>query len=115
MGGRVLLIGGAGLVGRHVRAALGERDIVVTFYSDPIEGGIPLDLTDAAAVRACIAKTAPDTIVIAAAQPYVEACESDPSGTWRVNVEGPAIVRLAAPDYRSCEYWKRRSVHLLSG
>ena len=98
MGGRVLLIGGAGLVGRHVRAALGDRDVVVTFHSDPIEGGIPLDITDAAAVRACIAKTAPDTIVFAAAQPYVEACESDPSGTWRVNVEAPAIARLAAPD-----------------
>ncbi len=98
MGDRVLLIGAAGLVGRHVRAALGERDVVATFHSDPIEGGVALDITDAAAVRACIAETAPDTIVFAAAEPYVEACESDPSGTWRVNVEGPAIARLAVPD-----------------
>ena len=98
MGGRVLLIGGAGLVGRHVREALGERDVVTTFHSDPVEGGVPLDITDAAAVRACIARTAPDTIVFAAAQPYVEACESDPNGTWRVNVEAPAVARLAAPD-----------------
>lgn len=98
MSGRVLLIGGAGLVGRHVRAALGDRDVVTTFHSDPVEGGVPLDITDAAAIRAFVAKTAPDTIIVAAAQPYVEGCEIDPSGTWRVNVEAPAIVRLAAPE-----------------
>ena len=98
MGDRVLLIGGAGLVGRHVRAALGDRDVVTTFHRDPVDGGVPLDITDPAAVRSLIAKTRPDAIVLAAADPYVEGCERDPDGTWRVNVEAPAVIRLAAPD-----------------
>jgi dTDP-4-dehydrorhamnose reductase len=97
MGDRVLLIGGAGLVGRHVRKALGDREVTTTFHRDPVEGGVELDITDAAAVRALIEKVRPDTIVVAAADPYVEACERDPDGTWRVNVEAPAVIQLAAP------------------
>ena len=98
MGARVLVIGGAGLVGRHVRRALGDRDVTTTFHRDPVDGGIALDMTDPAAVRAIIARTRPDAIVLAAADPYVEGCERDPDGTWRTNVEAPAAIRLAAPD-----------------
>ena len=98
MGARVLVIGGAGLVGRHVRRALGDRDVTTTFHRDPVPGGVALDITDPVAVRAIVARTRPDAIVLAAADPHVEACERDPDGTWRVNVEAPAVIRLAAPD-----------------
>jgi dTDP-4-dehydrorhamnose reductase len=98
MGDRALLIGGAGLVGRHVRAALADRDVVTTFHHDPVESGIPLDITDPSAVRELIAKIQPSAIILAAADPHVEGCERDPDGTWRVNVEAPAVIRLAAPD-----------------
>ena len=81
-----------------MRAALRDRDVVTTFHRDPVEGGVPLDVTDPAAVRALIARVRPDAIVLAAADPYVEGVERDPDGTWKVNVEAPAVIRLAAPD-----------------
>lgn len=98
MDDRVLLIGGAGLVGRHVRAALGDRDVVTTYHREPVAGGVPLDITDPAAVRARIAATKPAAIILAAADPYVERCEREPEATRRINVAAPEVVRLAAPD-----------------
>ena len=97
MSDRVLLIGGAGLVGRHVRSALQGRDVVTTYHRDPVDG-VPLDITDAPAARRLIADVKPTAIVLAAADPYVEGCERDPLGTWHVNVEAPAVIRDAAPN-----------------
>src|SRR5260370_3916373 len=98
MSGRVLLIGAAGLVGRHVRAALEGREVVATYHRDPVEGGVALDITDAEAVRQIIAESKPTAIVLAAADPYVERCERDPLGTRRINVEAAAVIRDAAHD-----------------
>ena len=98
MGARVLVIGGAGLVGRHVRAALADRDVVTTFHRDPVEGGEPLDITDGVAVRRLIERSRPAVVVLAAADPNVEGCERDPEGTRRVNVTAAAAVREAAAD-----------------
>jgi dTDP-4-dehydrorhamnose reductase len=99
MSDRVLLIGGAGLVGRHVRAALADRDVVTTFHSDPVDGGEPLDITDgAAAVRRLVARVKPGVVVLAAADPYVEGCERDPEGTRRINVDAARSVRDASAD-----------------
>ena len=98
MSDRVLLIGGAGLVGRHVRAALAGRDVVATYHRDPVDGGVPLDITDAAAVRRIVAQTKPAAIVLAAADPYVEGAERDPAGTRRINVEATKTIRDAAVD-----------------
>jgi dTDP-4-dehydrorhamnose reductase len=100
MSDRVLLIGAAGLVGRHVRAALAHRDVIETFHNDPVDGGVDavqLDLTDSLAVRRLIERVRPTVVVLAAADPSVEGCERDPSGTRRVNVEAAAAVRNAAP------------------
>jgi len=98
MSDRVLLIGAAGLVGRHVRAALDGREVIATYHRDPVEAGVPLDITDAEAVRRIIGETQPAVIVLAAADPFVEGCERDPEGTRRVNVEPAAVIRHAAVD-----------------
>lgn len=98
MSDRVLLIGAAGLVGRHVRAALAERDVVATYHRDPVEGGVPLDITDGPAVRRLIAETRPTAVVLAAADPNVEGCERDPAGTRQINVDAAAEIRAAATD-----------------
>src|ERR1700704_2397197 len=95
---RTLVIGAAGLVGRHVRAALAGRDVVFTYHRDPIAGGSPLDITDSAAVRRTIADARPSSVVLAAADPYVEGCERDPAGTRRVNVDAATTVRDATAD-----------------
>jgi dTDP-4-dehydrorhamnose reductase len=95
---RVLVIGGAGLVGRHVIAALAGRDSVATFHRDPVAGGIELDITDASAVRDTIARIKPSAVVLAAADPFVEKCEREPAETRRVNVEAAFAVRDAAEE-----------------
>jgi dTDP-4-dehydrorhamnose reductase len=98
MSRRVLVIGAAGLVGRHVLRALAGREVIATFHRDAVDGGVALDITDGAAVRALIATARPGAIVLAAADPYVERCERDPTGTRRINVEAAAAIRDAAPD-----------------
>lgn len=86
-GRRVLLIGGAGLVGRHLRRAFRERPIVATFHSAPVEDAVRLDLRDERAVRAAVANVGPDVILLAAAEPHVERCEREPTETRRINVD----------------------------
>jgi dTDP-4-dehydrorhamnose reductase len=95
---RILVIGGAGLIGRHVLAALAGRDSVATFHRDPVAGGIELDVTDASAVRDTIARVQPSAVVLAAADPFVEKCEREPAETRRVNVEAAFAVRDAAEE-----------------
>ena len=87
-----LLIGAAGLVGRHVRAALGERRLVPTYHRDPEEGGIALDVTDEDSVRRTVRAARPAVVVLAAADPYVERCEREPEVTRRVNVDATRVV-----------------------
>ncbi|OLC53316.1 MAG: hypothetical protein AUH85_14430 [Chloroflexi bacterium 13_1_40CM_4_68_4] len=98
MNERILVIGGAGLVGRHVVGALAGRDVVATFHRDPVPGAVALDVTDASAVRDTIARVRPSAIVLAAADPFVEKCERQPAETRRVNVEAAFAVRDAAEE-----------------
>jgi len=98
VGRPILVIGAAGLVGRHVVAALAGREVVATFHRDPVPDGVSLDITDAAAVRALVDRSGPSAIVLAAADPYVERCEREPAATRRVNVEAALAVRDAAAE-----------------
>jgi dTDP-4-dehydrorhamnose reductase len=98
MSDRVLLIGAAGLVGRHIHSALTDRDVVATYHREPVDGGIPLDITDAASMRRVIKETAPAVVVLAAADPFVEGVERDPAGTRRMNVDATRTIRDAARD-----------------
>jgi dTDP-4-dehydrorhamnose reductase len=94
----VLVIGAAGLVGRHVRSAFSGRDVVATQHRTTVAGAEPLDITDAAATRALVARLRPDVVVLAAAEPYVELCEREPEATRRVNVEGARTVAMATAE-----------------
>jgi len=98
MSDRVLLIGAAGLVGRHIHAALAGRDVVPTYHRTPVDAGVALDITDAEALRTVVRRTRPRAIVLAAAMPHVEGCERDPQGTRRVNVDAARVIRDAAAD-----------------
>ena len=92
----VLVIGGGGLVGRHVAEALPGPDTIVTYHREPIRDALPLDVTDDAATTALIRKTAPSAIVLAAAEPSVERCETEPGVTRRINVESARPIAAAA-------------------
>jgi dTDP-4-dehydrorhamnose reductase len=93
---RVLLIGAGGLVGRHLRDALSGLPVTATYRTDPLPGGIALDITDHDAVRRTIRETRPDAIVLAAADAYVERCEREPAATRLVNVDAPQVIAAEA-------------------
>lgn len=93
---RVLLIGGAGLLGRHLAAALAGHETVITQHVMRVPEGIALDITDEAAVRSLIADARPGIVILAAAEPHVERCEREPAATRIVNVEAARPIADAA-------------------
>lgn len=88
---RSVVIGAAGLVGRHVRAAL-EEGALATSWRTQAPDALPLDITDPVAVREFLREHRPAAIVLAAAEASVEACELEPDRTRRVNVEAARVV-----------------------
>ncbi len=91
---RWLLTGASGLVGGHLRAALGDRDVIATSHRSAVPGTLSLDLTDESAVARVLADVRPDVVIVAAADAYVEGCERDPVTTRAINVT--AVERLIA-------------------
>jgi len=94
----VLLIGAAGLVGRHLRHALVGVKTTATVHRDDPGAGIRLDITDHAAVRRTIREVKPDVILLAAADAWVERCEREPEATRRVNVDAPRVIAAESRD-----------------
>ncbi len=90
--GTVLLIGAGGLVGRHLRRALGDTHTIPTFHRNGTKAELQLDITDHEAVRHTIREAKPDVILLAAADAYVERCEHEPDATRRVNVDAPRVI-----------------------
>lgn len=91
-----LLIGGAGLVGAHLRRALYGRRVTATYRRDVPDGAVALDLEDPAAAGRLVRDVRPDVILLAAADAWVERCEREPLSTRVVNVEAPRAIADAA-------------------
>lgn len=86
---RVFIVGASGFIGSMlVKYFSKEHGVYGSFYSNPIEGYIHLDMTDKKAVNEIITSLKPDVIIHPAANPNVEYCEEHPKETWQVNVEG---------------------------
>ncbi len=94
MGRRTLIIGASGLVGGALRAVF--PDAVGTYFRAPADGLVPLDIADAAAVHALMDRLAPELVLLPAAQPNVDRCETEPAESTRINVEGTRHVAEAA-------------------
>lgn len=90
-----LLVGAGGLVGQHLREALSGRNMVATYHRAPPEGGVALDITQSDSARKLIARTRPDVVLLAAADPFVERCEREPGTTRLVNVEATRVIAEA--------------------
>lgn len=95
---RVLIIGGAGLIGSHVRRAFDREEVIATYHRTPVPSGVHLDVTHGGAIRELVRQLQPDVVVLAAAEAYVERCEREPEPTRRVNVEAAEAVAAAARD-----------------
>jgi|SRR5579863_847747 len=96
---KVALLGASGLLGRAIANALADRSewcVVRTAHRRVDGASAPLDIRDAAAVDAFIERTAPDAIVIAAAERRPDVCERDPALARALNVEAVSSVAAAA-------------------
>ena len=94
---RVLVTGSAGFVGRHLAAALRERDHdVLETDHVPRDDVLGVDVTDPLAVRGAFELARPDAVAHLAAQAFVPASIEDPAATLRINAGGTQNVLDAA-------------------
>ncbi len=101
MSGKVLVIGGTGLVGNAlVRAwtARGAEVAAATYHCHASGGFHQLDMQDEAGVRALLARFRPAVVAVPAANPFVDYCELHPAETRKVNVDGTLNVARACRD-----------------
>jgi len=96
--GKALVVGASGLVGgalmRALRAA--RIDCVGTYGSHPQAGLAALDVTSPDQLRTCLERHRPATIFLAAALTHVDYCEDHPGEAFKINLEGPRELALAA-------------------
>lgn len=83
----VLVIGGNGQLGRHLREELPNAE----FWDRSV-----VDLLDLAALKAKLDGATVSAIVIAAAYTAVDKAESDRDLAWRINAEVPGLIANAA-------------------
>jgi len=86
----LLVLGGEGLLGGRIVAAARRRGIetVSTSRTAPVS----VDLTDLAALSACLHSLAPRTILNCAALADVAACERDPARAFAVNARPVSLL-----------------------
>ena len=96
--GKSLVVGASGLVGGAVMRVLRRAQIEVagSFAKNPKPELEPLDITDAARVRACVERHRPAAIFLTAALTHVDYCEDHPDEAFAINVEGARAVAQAA-------------------
>lgn len=95
---RALVIGATGLLGHALWRGFSARpgwSVVGT--SRAARSGLErLELLDEKGTAAFIAARRPEAVVIAASEPHVDFCETDPAGTRRVNVAATLAAAAAA-------------------
>lgn len=97
---RILMTGGAGFVGTHLRVALAERwphAEALDLASDAM-GEARVDLLDRDAVEAAVARARPDVVIHLAAQASANRSSRDQGETWAVNLGGTLNLALAIAD-----------------
>jgi dTDP-4-dehydrorhamnose reductase len=89
-GARWLLTGAAGQVGRSLSAFLPQAGIEVIAL-----GSSQLDVSDAGAVEAALARVEPDALINCAALTQVDACETREVDALRINARAPGELARA--------------------
>ncbi len=102
MRGKVLVIGGTGLVGNALLRsweARGAKVAGATYHCHPTGGFLQLDMQDAEGVRTMIARIRPAVVAVPAANPFVDYCEQHPEETRKINVAGTLNVARASREF----------------
>ncbi len=104
---RLLVIGGSGLVGRHIlRAAQAAGHTAVgTFRRQAQPGLAPFDGADEDRFEGLLEEHEPDVVVHAAGWTWVDGCEDDPERAQRENAAQPGTLA------RRCAQHGRRFVY----
>ncbi|MCK6556443.1 NAD(P)-dependent oxidoreductase [Candidatus Binatia bacterium] len=92
---RTLIIGASGFIGGVLHETFGPGT-AGTYFNHPVDGLLPLDIRDAAAVGRLVAEVRPALVVHPAAQPHVDWCEEHTEESYAVNVAGTRNVAAAA-------------------
>lgn len=92
-GGRLLVTGAGGFVGRYVEAACQSGGAMADWEFLPAPAG--LDIRDAAAVAAMVERAKPDAVLHLAAQSFVPASFEKPRETLDINLGGTLNLLLA--------------------
>ena len=89
MAKRILILGASGFIGGYLHGALSRagHQVTGTCHSHPAPELVPLDLLDAAALRALMAEVRPDLVVFLSGTKAVERCEQDPAYAVDLNVQ----------------------------
>lgn len=101
---RVLVTGANGMLGLDLCPLLEQAGHTVLRTDIGFREGMtipewePLDITDTAAVLACIAKHKPDTVIHTAAYTDVDGCERDPERACRINGLGTWNIAAACAE-----------------
>jgi dTDP-4-dehydrorhamnose reductase len=99
---RLVVIGEGGQVGRAVVAAARARGLdVIGTSRRALDPDQRLDLLDPTSIRRVIQAVGPTHIVLTAAATSVVACQRDPAGTARINVDGSLVVAETAREARA--------------
>ncbi len=96
---RILITGAAGMLGtdaRRIFTELGHHVLPTDVGAAAADGIVPLDITDAQAVRALFAELEPELVFHGAAYTNVDGCERDPDLAYKVNALGTWAVASAA-------------------
>ncbi|WP_322070103.1 dTDP-4-dehydrorhamnose reductase family protein [Paraburkholderia bannensis] len=96
---KVAVVGASGLLGRALERELAAQtgwQVVQTAFSRVGAQQVALDVRDARAVEAFVAREAPDAIVVAAAERRPDVCEHDPAAARALNVDAVRHVAAAA-------------------
>lgn len=96
---RVFIVGASGFIGSILHDCFSrEHEVYGSFYSNPVEGLVRLDMRDRRTAGKIIASLRPDAIILPASNPNVEYCEEHPTETWQVNVKGSENLIESARD-----------------
>ncbi|MFH2101558.1 MAG: NAD(P)-dependent oxidoreductase [Candidatus Micrarchaeota archaeon] len=81
-----LVIGGSGLVGFEFYRQNHDKNWHFTYRSKKMKGFIQLDAGDAEAANSLISELKPEVVIVPAAMPHVNRCETEPELAWEQNV-----------------------------
>ena len=100
---RLLITGAGGFLGHALcEAAANDWDILAAYYTKPPEVSVAdhvqVDLTDTAAVSQCFADYRPEAVIHAAALSGPNECQTDPEGSFAVNVTAGNTIAARCDD-----------------